>query len=495
MEVIEKIIKHKGIKDQIAEWQELNIVKGGFSQKEIIKSGKLNKDFQTLPVDTKHFKDLEIEVIGLFDDLDQALDGRLIKSDNFQALNTLLSKYKGQVQTTYIDPPFNLDESASFDYLVNYKDSTWATLLENRLSIAKFLLADKGSIFVRCDYNGNHIVRCLLDSIINKTSKSREIILRKANSQGALGNFNPANESLFFYQNSEQYIFNTLSKNRNRDIKWVNCLSPKENKEANTVVVRGKEYISPKGQHWRFSQSKFDYLDSVNRLRINGKTNIPQYLESEDISLDTNWTDVQGYSFTNKFQTENAEIILQRVIDCTRYEKSLVLDFFLGSGTTTAVAHKLGNRWLGFEIGEQFYNIIIPRMKKVLMYDSTGISKEIEEYKGGGFFKYYELEQYEDALKKAVYNPTSKELENIDFSLSEKQAKVALDIDLKKETAKFVFEKLYPDVDIPETISNLFGKKIKKISKDSVIFEDDMEIDLNNLDFEKYEPLKKLIYW
>ena len=70
-----------------------------------------------------------------------------------------------------------------------------------------------------------------------------------------------------------------------------------------------------------------------------------------------------------------------------------------------------------------------------------------------------------------------------------------LEIDLKKEKARFVFEKLYPDVDIVETISNLFGKKIKKIGKDKVIFEDDSEVDLNNLDFVKYAPLKKLIYW
>jgi len=79
--------------------------------------------------------------------------------------------------------------------------------------------------------------------------------------------------------------------------------------------------------------------------------------------------------------------------------------------------------------------------------------------------------------------------------LSEKQAKVAMDIDIAKEKVRFVFEKLYPDVDIPETISNLFGKKIKKITKNKVIFEDDFEMDLNNLDFDKYESLKKLIYW
>src|SRR3989344_2010985 len=93
IKVIDKVIKNKGIKEQILEWQELNIVKKDFNQKQIVKDGKLNKDFQTLPIDTKHFKDLEIEIIGLFDNLDEALDGRLIKSDNFQALNTLLPKY------------------------------------------------------------------------------------------------------------------------------------------------------------------------------------------------------------------------------------------------------------------------------------------------------------------------------------------------------------------------------------------------------------------
>ncbi len=105
-----------------------------------IKKQKLNKIWEKLPIDTKYFKDLELEIIGLFDNLDEALDGRLIKSDNFQALNTLLPKYKGQVQTIFIDPPFNLGENASYDYLVDYKDSTWATLLENRLMLAQEVL-------------------------------------------------------------------------------------------------------------------------------------------------------------------------------------------------------------------------------------------------------------------------------------------------------------------------------------------------------------------
>jgi hypothetical protein len=146
-------------------------------------------------------------------------------------------------------------------------------------------------------------------------------------------------------------------------------------------------------------------------------------------------------------------------------------------------------------MGNFIDSIVLKRMKSILFGDIRPKLSEDLNWQGGGFFKYYELEQYEDALKRAIYNPTENELENIDFSLSEKQAKVALDVDLKKEKAKFVFAKLYPDVDIAETISNLYGKKIKRIIKSKLIFEDESEIDLNDLDFTKYESLKKLIYW
>ncbi len=264
-------------------------------------------------------------------------------------------------------------------------------------------------------------------------------------------------------------------------------------------IIFGKEMIAPKGRKWMFSQENIFEMEKSNLIRLNSK-GTPQYkVGNQDFELlDSKWTDIPGYSSTTGFQTENSEKLLLRVIKTGSNDNDVILDFFLGSGTTTAVAHKINRKWIGVEMGDQFYDFCLPRMKEVLAVEGKnepcGISKEVN-WEGGGFFKYYELEQYEDALKKAVYNPLDKELENIDFSLSEKQAKVALDIDLKKETARFVFEKLYPDVDIVETISNLFGKKIKKISKDKVVFEDDIEIDLNNLDFDKWPSLKKLIYW
>ena len=114
-------------------------------------------------------------------DLDTALDGELVHSENYQALNTLLPKYKERVKCIYIDPPFNLDGSDRFDYRTNYKDSCWATMLENRLRLAKIHLSDDGAIFVRCDYNGNWIVRCLLENIYKGNFMNEVVVTEHRN--------------------------------------------------------------------------------------------------------------------------------------------------------------------------------------------------------------------------------------------------------------------------------------------------------------------------
>jgi len=517
-EVIEKIIKHKEIKEQVTEWQELGIVEETFNQKEITKEGKLNKDFQTLPIDTKYFKDLEIEIIGLFDNLDEALDGRLIKSDNFQALNTLLPKYKDKVQTIYIDPPFNT--GADFAYLDNFQDSTWLSLMNDRLELARSFLRDDGSFTINLDENADFLGRILLDKFnldeIKKitfdtnATKDEEADLFGYKSFG--NNFALKSSTIYFCKNKDSKFYKLWKPNRNLTnlgIGWLDLIaSSKDDRKSHNKI------------------EDFDYL--IEKYNNNGVLEYNKLEINEKIyPIGDIWNDI--YSFTQSemrtsenlsFQTQKPENFLRRIIQASSSQGDIVFDFFGGSGTTFSVAHKLNRKWLGIEMGGHFYNFfddydktqkklvkklgILGRLKNVLFGDinfmavekerRSHLSKDIN-WQGGGFFKYYELEQYEDALKKAIYNPTIKELENIDFSLSEKQAKVALDIDLKKEKAKFIFEKLYSDVDIPETISNLFGKKIKKITKDKVIFEDESEVDLNNLDFEKYEPLKKLIYW
>ena len=105
------------------------------------------------------------------------------------------------------------------------------------------------------------------------------------------------------------------------------------------------------------------------------------------------------------FPTRNAEDIVKRTIQVLDKDKNnIIMDYFLGSGTTVATAHKLNNKWIGIEMSDYFYELTLPRMKRVVAGDSTGISRDGDvNWKGGGFFKYYELEQYEDALKKSVY--------------------------------------------------------------------------------------------
>jgi hypothetical protein len=174
------------------------------------------------------------------------------------------------------------------------------------------------------------------------------------------------------------------------------------------------------------------------------------------------------------------------------------MDFFLGSGTTTAVAHKLGRKWIGVEMGEHFYTVALPRMKKVLFYDKSGISKEVKEYKGGGFFKYYELEQYEEALAKTVYENHDMFLvgnksvyEQYVFLKDEKMLR-AMEIDYENGKVKVDLTKLYSNIDIAETLSNLTGKWIKRIGESEVEFEDGSKVNMKDID---YKLIKPLIWW
>jgi len=462
-----------------------------------------------LPIDTKYFKDLEIEILSLFDDLDKALDGWLIKSENYQALNTILPKFKEKVQTIYIDPPFNLDSSDQFLYRTNYKDANWATLLENRLKLAKEWLDKKGSIFVRCDYNGNWIVRYLMDETL-ENFKNEISISRGTVPKGETGKMETGYDTLYFYSREEDNYFVCPNKKRN-EIKWQQMHLPQERTTYGLQVryFDNQTLLPPKGRHWALSQEKINEYLKTGQIRMNKEKNyidlkgnkiigVPEILQNEYIKVNANWTDIQGYSSGTGFATENAEILLKRAIEATSSNNNLVFDFFLGSGTTTAVAHKLGRRWLGVEMGQHFHTVVLPRMKKVLSYDKGGISKAVKEYQGGGFFKYYELEQYEDALVNCKYeesdlfnSPSKTPYQEYVFMKDEKMLK-ALDINYEKEKVRVDLTKLYPNIDIAETLSNLTGKWIKKVSDTEVEFEDGTKINPKDID---YKLIKPLIWW
>ena len=519
VELVENILGHKNFGEQLKEWKDLGIVDSTFGSTKILENAltgkRLNKKWQHLPIDTKYFKELELKILGLFENLDESLDGWLIKSENYQALNTVLPKFKEEVQTIYIDPPFNKEQDADYFYSVKYKDASWITLHANRLQIAKDILDPKGSIFVRCDYNGNMYVRLLMNEIFDEDNFRNEIQVRRTKKifTGVRG-YNVATDSLIFYSRSDDFLFSPQYKRRAKEQKWLNMHSPGERRPPERIVF-GRLLYPPKGRHWTFIQEKIQELEEKGRIRVNEEVEytdmlgnkvkgMPQYLTGKLELLDSNWTDIPGYSQTQGFPTENSEILLKRVIESTSNEGDIVMDYFLGCGTTTAVAHKLKRKWIGVEMGEHFYTKVLPRMKKVLAYDKSGISKRkdvIEKYnedEAGGFFKYYDLEQYEDTLRKVKYEdsalfetPYEDPYNQYVFMKDLKMLK-ALEIDYRKDKVKVELSRLFRNIDIPETISNLLGKWIKKITQNYVEFKDGEKTDIKNLD---YKLIKSLLWW
>jgi len=514
IKVIEKIIKHKGFSEQIKEWKELGILKE-FDKKKLfttsLKGKEINKEYEHLPIDTKYFdKDIKLEILSLFDNLDEELDGWLIHSENYQALKTILPKFQEKVQTIYIDPPFNLGKNADFLYNVNYKDANWITLLENRLNLARDLLNDKGSIFVRCDDNGNMLIRLLLNNIFGEENFRNEIILRKTTylSKREVNKLERETESLFHYCiNHNKVLFNRIMEDRKPE--WV-VMQQKPNKgqTGQPIIINGKVFTPKKGYCWARGNDVANEMYKKGRLKIDGDR-LLILLDKKFIG--TNWTDVTGYTLYWGFKTENSEKMLKRVIESSSNKNDIILDFFLGSGTTTAVAHKLGRRWIGIEMGEHFEFLndnkgnlsgILVRMKEVLAskgnHEPCGISKETK-WKGGGFFKYYSLEQYEQTLKKAVYKEShpfmlfsDKTIYQQYVFLKDLKLLEAMELDYKSNKIKIDFSKIYPNIDLAETISCITGKAIKKIEKDAVILEDDERIEFGDIDFNLVKPL---IWW
>lgn len=505
--VLENILAHPNFGEQVQEWRDLGMIDDDFQSDMLtqhdLASDLLHLRYQHMPFDTKNFLDLELDILALFDNLDSSLDGWLIKSENYQALNTIKMKFSQRVSSIYIDPPFNLDTSDQFIYHTNYKDANWSTLLENRITASKSLLNTNGLFFMRCDYNGNWIARGLLNTIFGKPNFYNELFInriKKNVTDKGRRNIPAQVDSVFSYRNHENSEYIDISKKLpSKKAAYWHAMESAGDPGPRQVQIEGKTYFPSKNRHFTFPQDQVDEMYALGRIRINPRTGKPQYLvlEKDTINLDTNWTDIPGYSFTTGFTTENSESLLHRVIHVSSKKHDIVMDYFLGSGTTTAVAIKMERRWIGIEMGNHFNSVILPRLKKVLFGDSSSMSKDLG-WKGGGIFKYYELEQYEDVLKKARYedsdlfNNPNQDPYNSYIFLRDLKMLDSIEIDQANNLVRFHPERLYPDIDLAETLSHLTGKWIKRITKEYVVFEDDQMMSLVDPD---WQTLKPMIWW
>ena len=183
---------------------------------------------------------------------------------------------------------------------------------------------------------------------------------------------------------------------------------------------------------------------------------------------------------------------MERIIRASSNIQSVVMDYHTGSATTIATAHKLNRKWIGIEMGEHFYTAVLPRVKKVLAGFRCGISKDVD-FKGGGLFKYYELEQYEQILRTAKYSDVPepwlnhlKSGEMTDCFLFDDRLSEAVVTEGENFTVDLT--KLYEGIDLKETLHNVYGKKVKSIDGSSVTFIDGKLLPLLQL-------LKPLLVW
>lgn len=509
-EIINKIANHPNLQEQIKEWIELGIVEEGFDFNK-----RDNKKHKYLPIDTKYFKDLELDILALFDNLDEALDGRLIHSENYQALNTLLPKYKEKVQTIYIDPPFNT--GSDFDYIDKYQDSSWLTLMNDRIKLGKEFLRNNGSFYLHLDYRANHLGKVLMNQIFGEENFINEIIWRFGWVSGYKTTAN------MFIRNHQTILFYKKEKlTFNKDEAYVEyqTIPYKQYSECFSQFLKN---LNLEHSNIDIKKTKLTFFgDKVYKFEKNRSEIINQKYPLEDIwngnEYDENLDSIMIKSFVNekvvnaKELTQKPESLLKRIISISSSQGSIIFDFFSGSGTTINTAHKLKRKWIGVEMGDYFYTTILPRLKETINGKSRrepcGISKQIN-WEGGGFFKYYELEQYEDTLRNMRYKDntptdlfdTKKAFEQYIFLADEKFAHV---LKVNGDNLEIDFDNLYPNIDFAETISNLLGLPIKKITKTSVILQDgerekEIKTDYKNMsNDEKLEfirLLRPLLWW
>jgi adenine-specific DNA-methyltransferase len=461
--LIEEIISDPGFDFLLAENK--SITGDKVEKPEIIISDNkkvLNPQYHNLIVDTKYLPELKLDILEHFKNLDKEIDGILIKSDNWQGLNTIKKKYESLVDLIYIDPPFNTGND--FIYKDSYHNSTWLSLMADRLELGRRLLKNSGSHFLHLDHNANFYGRILLDNAFGKENFINEIIWRIGWVSGfktQVDAFVRNHDTIFLYsKNKKEFCFKKSSSRipyrsfrRDTIADELDSIMSKWNidkKEIRTMKINFK------------TQQGFVYKVGLETkeggYNIEDTWNCSEYEELNSNKIKRNAAE---YTPNGSSITQKPEELLQRIIELTTDEDGIVLDYFSGSGTTVAAAKKLGRKFIGIEQGDYFETDILFRLKQVLQGKQIGISRYIP-YSGGGFIKYYYLEQFEDALQNPGYNSDTIHVREC-------------------------FHALYPEIDeaaIAESVSNVSGKAIKTLSREKVVFADDSLIEFDKMNFD-----------
>lgn len=358
-------------------------------------------------------------------------DNVLIHGDNLLALRALEAEYSGAVKCVFIDPPYNTG-SAFTHYDDGIEHSIWLGLMRDRLEIIKRLLAKDGSLWITIDDNEAHYLKVLCDEVFGRTNFVANVVWQKK--------YNIANDAIWLSDSHDHILLYAKDKQTWRPNKLPRTEASNKgyknpdndprgpwmsdnytcNKSADerpnlyypiTNPNTGEEIWPKRTAVWRYNQETHANNIRENLLYwgVNGTNSTPRLkrflnsLRSDGRVCDTIWTyeDVGHTQDAKKeqlvfnkddpFATPKPEKLLHRILSIATTPGDLVLDSFAGSGTTGAVAHKMGRRWIMAELGEHCHTHIVPRLRKVIDgEDQGGISKAVN-WKGGGGFRYYSL--------------------------------------------------------------------------------------------------------
>ena len=336
-------------------------------------------------------------------------DNLIIKGNNLIALHSLKERYENKIKMIYIDPPYNTGND-SFKYNDKFNHSTWLAFVKNRLEIAYSLLSQDGSIYIQIDNNEVHYLKVLMDEIFGENNFQREIIWVLKGVSGyksMINNFVRGHETILFYSKSSEFSFN----------KQYLPYSEAQLKRFTKKDKDGRTYKP-------ITKTRRMYLD-----------------EAKGIPISDVWDDIASFQTVVNaqervgFNTQKPEKLIQRIIDSSSNKGDIILDFFMGSSTTQAVAHKMGRQYIGIEQMDYINTVSVPRLQKVIEGEQGGVSKDVD-WKGGGGFVYAELASLNERYVKDIQQASNEaELEKV-LSTMKESAYLNFKVDLERVSSK-----------------------------------------------------------
>ena len=356
-------------------------------------------------------------------------DNRLIFGDNLLALKALEQEFSGKVKCVFIDPPYNTG-SAFTHYDDGLEHSIWLGLMRDRLEVIRQLLSDDGSLWITIDDNEAHYLKVLCDEVFGRRNFVSNVVWQKTltrrNDARAISN---AHDHVLVYAKSfDNFLINKLDssdkqratyQNRDNDPRgdWLavpfHAPNIRPNLTYEIITPSGKSLWPPKGRCWSTTRERFLELVSDNRIYFgldgNGMAQRKKFWsESENKMVPWTWWGYEDAGdnreankeakaiseiaeIESKFDTPKPEKLLKLILDIATNPGDIVLDSFAGSGTTGAVAQKMGRRWIMIELGDHCHTHIIPRLKNVVSGNDTGGITELVNWKGGGGYRYFSL--------------------------------------------------------------------------------------------------------